>query len=262
MWNNGIVLGDKANHVATIHFPQVFYCVTFIFALTAILTLHPQTFVRFGIVFFSQVTSYGPLFLPLCFFFFFLCFIFSFFFSKVSQIPPPCGRGRWIYPPCASLHVWLALIAFLTSNDCLPSNLEISTRIEHPFLLADNRHYPFYLWKNIFRRFPVVRYAAIPFYWFFGWELLLNLSQTQSVIWILGYCVTVILTLVPTPLVEFRYYILPFIFYRLHIPQPKMPRLAAEITLFAAINVITLWLFLQKPFVWPSAPQEVQRFMW
>ena len=22
---------------------------------------------------------------------------------------------------------------------------------EHPYLLADNRHYPFYVWKNIFK---------------------------------------------------------------------------------------------------------------
>ena len=33
---------------------------------------------------------------------------------------------------------------------------------EHPFLLADNRHYPFYLWKNIFRYHCAVKYVLVP----------------------------------------------------------------------------------------------------
>lgn len=57
VWNQGIVLGDKDNHIATIHVPQVFYFISFTFVLTAVLTLHPQTFVRFGQMALSQATS-------------------------------------------------------------------------------------------------------------------------------------------------------------------------------------------------------------
>ena len=32
----------------------------------------------------------------------------------------------------------------------------------HPYLLADNRHYPFYLWKNIFKRHANARYWLVP----------------------------------------------------------------------------------------------------
>ena len=36
--------------------------------------------------------------------------------------------------------------------------------VEHPFLLADNRHYTFYVWKNFFRKHWVARYLPVPAY--------------------------------------------------------------------------------------------------
>ena len=35
---------------------------------------------------------------------------------------------------------------------------------EHPYLLADNRHYPFYVWKNVFRYHSAVKYLLVPVY--------------------------------------------------------------------------------------------------
>ncbi|KAG9289259.1 hypothetical protein G9A89_007504 [Geosiphon pyriformis] len=35
---------------------------------------------------------------------------------------------------------------------------------EHPYLLADNRHYSFYLWKNVYRRHKSIKYLLLPFY--------------------------------------------------------------------------------------------------
>jgi alpha-1,2-glucosyltransferase len=34
----------------------------------------------------------------------------------------------------------------------------------HPFLLSDNRHFTFYIWKNLFQRFVWFRYCLAPFY--------------------------------------------------------------------------------------------------
>lgn len=36
--------------------------------------------------------------------------------------------------------------------------------IEHLYLLSDNRHYTFYVWKNLFRAYPEFKYAAVPVY--------------------------------------------------------------------------------------------------
>ena len=42
-------------------------------------------------------------------------------------------------------------------------------RYAHPFLLSDNRHYTFYLWKNVFRRHNLAKYCAIPIYVYSLW---------------------------------------------------------------------------------------------
>jgi hypothetical protein len=31
-------------------------------------------------------------------------------------------------------------------------------------MIADNRHYPFYVWRKILNRHPLARYAVIPVY--------------------------------------------------------------------------------------------------
>jgi alpha-1,2-glucosyltransferase len=36
--------------------------------------------------------------------------------------------------------------------------------VAHPFLLADNRHYAFYLWRRIIDLHPYARYALAPGY--------------------------------------------------------------------------------------------------
>lgn len=39
-------------------------------------------------------------------------------------------------------------------------------RIAHPFLLADNRHYAFYIWRRVINPHPLMRYALAPGYLF------------------------------------------------------------------------------------------------
>ena len=43
--------------------------------------------------------------------------------------------------------------------------------VTHPFLLADNRHYTFYVWKNLMLPYPMFRYALLPLYGLAGWSL-------------------------------------------------------------------------------------------
>lgn len=39
----------------------------------------------------------------------------------------------------------------------------------HPFLLADNRHYTFYIWRKFFRRYSMAKFAPLAMYIYFGW---------------------------------------------------------------------------------------------
>ncbi|KAJ1819287.1 glucosyltransferase [Coemansia sp. RSA 2598] len=135
--------------------------------------------------------------------------------------------------------------------------------VEHPFLLSDNRHYPFYIWKNVFRRHWLARYLAIPLYIYAASAIRHVLSRQTLVLWQLALFVCTAAVLVPSPLLEFRYFTVPYYFVRLHARQPSSTRYAvAEIAWFAAINAATLWVFLYRPFTWQSEPGQLQRFMW
>ncbi|KAF9427782.1 glucosyltransferase [Podila epigama] len=132
--------------------------------------------------------------------------------------------------------------------------------IAHPFLLADNRHYTFYLWRLI-NRVPRMRFALAPAYVTAAWCCWQALATEQSILWVVIYITATALTLIPSPLIEFRYFITPYLIYRLAMRQPRGAWLILELLSYTIINAITVWLFLNKPFRW-AHEEGVQRFMW
>jgi len=196
----------------------------------------------------------------------------------------------------------------------------------HPFTLADNRHYMFYIFRYTILRSPAVRYALVPAYMacrWLVWDALAGYSfppppaaaaadvtvdfktkaktppaapagrastsppsTSTAIFWLLATT----LSLVTAPLVEPRYFILPWVFWRLLVPawNPAAdggavsgskwlrkltdcgvdPRLVLETVWFVAINLGTMYMFLIRPFYWRGADGElldggnVQRFMW
>ncbi|XP_034019431.1 dol-P-Glc:Glc(2)Man(9)GlcNAc(2)-PP-Dol alpha-1,2-glucosyltransferase [Thalassophryne amazonica] len=130
----------------------------------------------------------------------------------------------------------------------------------HKYLLADNRHFPFYVWKRLFQRHDSVRFLLIPAYVFAGWNFLDSL-KSRSLFWTLAFMVCLLAATVPQKLLEFRYFIVPYLMYRLHMPLPSLPRLLLELGLYTAVNVVTLYIFLTKTFHWPNST-ATQRFMW
>ncbi|RVE56412.1 hypothetical protein OJAV_G00220770 [Oryzias javanicus] len=130
----------------------------------------------------------------------------------------------------------------------------------HKYLLADNRHYPFYVWKNLFRRHELIRFLLITVYIFAGWNFL-DSFRSRSLFWTLAFLSCLLASTVPQKLLEFRYFIVPYLMYRLHMPLPSMPRLVAEFLLYAAVNAATIYVFIAKTFRWPDSA-DTQRFMW
>ncbi|XP_062051045.1 putative Dol-P-Glc:Glc(2)Man(9)GlcNAc(2)-PP-Dol alpha-1,2-glucosyltransferase isoform X1 [Lepus europaeus] len=130
----------------------------------------------------------------------------------------------------------------------------------HKYLLADNRHYTFYVWKRVFQRHAAVKYLLVPVYLFAAWSVADSL-KSRSVFWNCAFFACVAAVTVPQKLLEFRYFILPYIMYRLHIPLPPTSRLACELGGYVLVNFLTFYLFLNKTFQWPNSP-DVQRFMW
>ncbi|XP_052177049.1 dol-P-Glc:Glc(2)Man(9)GlcNAc(2)-PP-Dol alpha-1,2-glucosyltransferase isoform X3 [Diospyros lotus] len=77
--------------------------------------------------------------------------------------------------------------------------------IAHPYLLADNRHYPFYLWRKVINAHWSMKYLLVPLY-VYSWFSIFNLlAQAQKKIWVLSYFLASAAVLVPAPLIEFRW---------------------------------------------------------
>ncbi|KAK3544795.1 hypothetical protein QTP86_027556 [Hemibagrus guttatus] len=130
----------------------------------------------------------------------------------------------------------------------------------HKYLLADNRHFPFYVWKRIFQKHELVRFLLVPAYLFAAWNFMDTLNS-KSLFWIMAFCVCLVAATVPQKLLEFRYFILPYLLYRVHIPLSSLPRLLLEFALCTVVNLATIYIFIQKTFQWPDST-AVQRFMW
>jgi alpha-1,2-glucosyltransferase len=87
------------------------------------------------------------------------------------------------------------------------------------------------------------------------------LGKSQSRVWVLSYILSVALVLVPAPLVEFRYYTIPFVILVLHSPVIANSKLLALGSLYVAADLCSLVMFLFQPFHWEHE-SGTQRFMW
>lgn len=133
--------------------------------------------------------------------------------------------------------------------------------IAHPYLLADNRHYPFYIWRKVIKAHWAVTYLLVPLYVYSWISILEILGKTKSRIWVLAYFLASAAMLVPAPLVEFRYYTIPFFIFMLNCANFEIRKWLLMGILFVGINIFTLWMFLFRPFHWYHEP-GVQRFIW
>lgn len=133
--------------------------------------------------------------------------------------------------------------------------------IAHPYLLADNRHYPFYIWRKVINAHQLMKYFLVPFYVYSWLSILHILGKARSKIWVLAYFLACAAVLVPSPLVEFRYYTIPFFIFMLNCGIDEISKWLLVAILYLAVNIFTMCVFLFRPFEW-SHESGVQRFMW
>ncbi|RPD58361.1 glucosyltransferase [Lentinus tigrinus ALCF2SS1-6] len=128
--------------------------------------------------------------------------------------------------------------------------------IQHPFLLSDNRHYTFYIWRRVFLLHPLVPYILVPGYIAAAWAWFIRIGEDQTLLQSLLLPVCVVPTLLPTPLLEPRYFLIPYILLRAQVKDVPLWGLGLEGLWYAAINGVTMWVFLYKE------RAGVGRFMW
>ncbi|KAL7792037.1 glycosyltransferase family 59 protein [Trichoderma ceciliae] len=360
-WNGGVVLGDKSNHVATVHLPQMLYIWAFFgffslpqfvpYAVSAIDVLRSVFIVR------RDTTTSEPLFIP----------------AKTST----ASQSALSLPLRTLTTVFdnrLLWRLYLASTLILSALVVRFNTIIHPFTLADNRHYMFYVFRYTIRRAPWIRYLLILPYTMSRWLVWGTLSGCTS--WIsrphkeacsayyhssrpcpfrcdpfavaavsqpgqsehkptvegsqkaqpqtkkelyqefrrdpllfstepaststgLVFLLAAILSLITAPLVEPRYFIIPWVIWRLFVPAWRLHdhqeaadslfddassasawaklvafcrfydvRLILETIWFVSINLITGYIFLFRPYTWRAEDGSIldggrlQRFMW
>jgi alpha-1,2-glucosyltransferase len=391
VWNGGVVLGDKSNHIATVHLAQMLYIWPFFMFFSAPLLLPYAT-------------------LPVSW----LQILLVYLFRKRSAISQPgeanerdtprvmssqssqkrsrseerphkntesqAGAGSeeaWKSPALARA-IWFFdnkiyyIPLILTSLAASLLIVKFNTII-HPFTLADNRHYMFYVFRYTIRRPGFFRYYLVLPYaicqWL-SWDTLAGCGESNFSVWtpecsgfyhggrdppyvsyplwtprahrrrqtnapkmpvgalaavqvrgeqgvvqtwlddptstatepvttstVALFFVATALSLITAPLVEPRYFILPWVFWRLLVPAwrthehvvhqaryrfdhvPGLDfvlnigkrhdiRLVLETLWFMVVNAVTMYIFLAKPYQWRAEDGtaldggRLQRFMW
>ncbi|EIN13671.1 glucosyltransferase [Punctularia strigosozonata HHB-11173 SS5] len=209
IWNGGIVLGDKANHVPALHVPQLYYYFGFATALG-----------------WPVLVGGGDNALDLA-----------------REIKARMFGSRRRVLVTAAISALMAVTVHLFT-------------VHHPFLLADNRHYTFYVWRRVFMLHPLVPYLLIPGYIACAWAWFLRVGHDQTLLQTLILPACLLPTLVPTPLLEPRYFLVPYILMRAQVKDMRTWGLVAEGAWYAAINAATMYVFLCKE------REGVGRFMW
>lgn len=134
--------------------------------------------------------------------------------------------------------------------------------VKHQYLLADNRHWTNVLWRHVLNR-PILGIAGR--YWMAPVYAISLISLIEALhngpFWKLGFVGGTAVVLIPSPLFEPRYYIIPTIMV---IMQSRMTSLQAKLCLvwLLVVNAFVLGMFLYRPFVWPSVPDQLQRYIW
>ncbi|QKX60624.1 uncharacterized protein TRUGW13939_07770 [Talaromyces rugulosus] len=330
LWNGSVVLGHKEFHSAAIHVPQMLY-------------IWP----------------------------YFIFFSWPLVIIGIANVTVPSGLLPKFFD--YRLNNTHRLPRFLTALGVIPLMLAAIhfNTIVHPFTLADNRHYVFYVFRILTGYHPAVKYAAAPVYFLCAWAVftaigiysppgpkgpsippaMLDAAATQDeqakpaqkkelaskkqqkqqkkqslkkkttssaeppstqvitpeviariqahmnkrqqqverqqirVSFVLIWLVATALSLITAPLVEPRYFIIPWVMWRLHLPRLPTPEVfreqqqreesglfkahfatalpqVMETVWFLVINAVTGYVFLYNGFEWPQEPGKIQRFMW
>ena len=114
----------------------------------------------------------------------------------------------------------------------------------HPFLLSDNTHYIFYLWKNILSPYGVY----ISYFYAISICYFQRITEVKFVWWMVCSC----LTLVPSTLLELRYFIMPISTYLMIYGEDcsKLRICALVIVNLFAMILFTLKIYKGIGFMW------------
>lgn len=132
--------------------------------------------------------------------------------------------------------------------------------IEHPYLLADNRHYIFYIWNRLYGKYKYFKYAMAPIYLSCTFLIITNLKHKNLSFQCMYYISTIVVLFLQS-LIEIRYFIIPYIILRLNLNKNQTKLLIIEFFHHLLINTITFYIFFYKEIWWHNF-DYVQKLIW
>lgn len=213
-YNRGVAIGDRNNHLETIHYATLSYYSLFhgVFYMPFQLTypLHPQKI-----------------------------------FSRL--------RKTTAVQTTFVVSAALAISFVIATGD-----------YAHPFVLSDNRHFIFYAYHRWLRRSTLHRLALVPLYVYAPISIhvgLLELPRSHRFAEVTLDFITLFsagAVLVPNPLLELRYFVVPNLFLSIRriARGPTITYSLAGLisTLYLIANIALVYLFTEMPFQRPIDP--------
>lgn len=132
--------------------------------------------------------------------------------------------------------------------------------IVHPYLLADNRHYTFYVWNRFYGKYEYAKYLPIPVY-IFGLYLIAECLKHRQIVTQIMYFVCLVLVLGLQTLIDVRYFLIPFLILRLNVQRLNWKCYLIDLILYLVINMLTFKIFITKVIHWENYSYP-QRLMW
>lgn len=133
--------------------------------------------------------------------------------------------------------------------------------IVHPYLLADNRHYTFYIWHRLYGKYFFARYAMVLCYIFSMYCIWSFMYSSQDVSLALVYIPCTFLVLILQQMIEVRYFLIPYVLLRLNVTSVSLKQLICEFVFFCVINYLTMNIFFTKNIYWVEYTQP-QKLIW
>ncbi|CAO1397226.1 unnamed protein product [Diamesa hyperborea] len=130
----------------------------------------------------------------------------------------------------------------------------------HPYMLADNRHYTFYIWNRFYGKYQLARYIVIPVY-IFGLITIWKAMEQNTIGFKVLFIISLFLSLSLQRLIEVRYFLIPFLFLRLNMKSCCRKLTLLELISYLVINGLIFYLFFTKEIRWKNY-SEPQRIIW
>lgn len=143
---------------------------------------------------------------------------------------------------------------------CLMTAIIHANTLVHPYVLADNRHYVFYVWNYFMGRYTFFKYLLIPLHSFSAYAFYRCLSHVRFLSRVAFLACTCVV-LVPQLLLEPRYFIVPYILFRVNVRKANLWQISFESMTTLVVNFLQFFIFVNKVFYWEDQ-EHPQRISW